>query len=270
VRTRRTALALAAALLASPACRTAQQAEQEDFDRTVVARVRAEKTIVADAAVSDYVRGVARPIAAARGARSVRYRVIVLADASDRSFSVGGGYVFVHTGALEAASGTPEVAAMLAHELAHLALGHELLARERDRAAHGKGSKEERGMRSLGSSREDVTRAIFAHRQWTLDQEQEADRLAVQLLAEADACPAALGALLRRRADDVRTPASGALPAPGDTQGPHAPRIGRRSRTEERLEALVPELARSGPCAPSAGTDPLAAVQEILRRADRR
>jgi predicted Zn-dependent protease len=245
-------LALAALLGAGAACRTTQQAEQADFARYVVARVRAERPIVADAAVSDYVREVARPLAAARGARNLRYRFLVLADARDLSFSVEGGYVFVHTGALEAAPGTPEVAAMLAHEIAHLALGHELLARERDRgAAHRQGSKEERGMRSLGSSREDVARSILAHRQWTIEQEEAADRLAVDLLSDAGACPAALAALLRRRADDASAPAPGAKP----------------SRTVLRLAAIEPEIARAGACpSPARGADPLAAAKERIVR----
>jgi predicted Zn-dependent protease len=244
------ALVLVAGLLAGIGCRTPQQADQEEFDRAVVARVRADYAIVADPAVSDYVREVGRPLAAGRGARNLRYRFLVLEDARDLSFSVGSGYVFVHTGALEAAPGTPEIAAMLAHEIAHVALGHELLERERDRgAAHRKGSKEERGMRALGSSREDVMRSIFVHRQWTLEQEQDADRLAVQLLADAGACPAALVALLERRADDARAPAPGAKP----------------SRTVQRLEALRPEVARRGTCPPDA-EDGLAAVKERILR----
>src|SRR5262245_61189230 len=164
----RLALALGVALAPALACRTPQQKQEEDFAREVVARIRAEKTIVADPAVTDYVREVARPLAAAPGARNLRYRFLVLDDARDLSFSVRGGYVFVYAGGLDAAPGTPEVAAMLAHEIAHLALGHELLSLERDRgAAHRKGSKEQRGVRTLGSSREEVLHEILLHRQWT-------------------------------------------------------------------------------------------------------
>ena len=164
--------------------------------------------------------------------------------------------MFVNTGALEAAPGSDQVAAMLAHEIAHVALGHEVYGLERDRgAAHRQGSKEARGMRALGSAREDVTRWVLAHRQWTLEQEEAADREAVRLLVAAGGCPEALAALLRRRADDARTPASGAKP----------------SRTVLRLDALAPEIARAGPCEGAApAADPLAAVQERIVRGSER
>ena len=85
-------------------------------------------------------------------------------------------------------------------------------------------------MRPLGSSDEDVTRAIFAHRQWSDDQELEADRFALRKLAEAGYCPAALVALLERRERDARS--------------------GATSRASRRLAALAPEIGGLAPCPP--------------------
>jgi beta-barrel assembly-enhancing protease len=238
--------------LAAVACRTPQDRAQEELAREVVERVRAERTLVADETVLEYVRATARPLVATAGPQKVRFRFFVLEDAQDLSSSARGGAVFVNTGGLEAAPGSDQVAAMLAHEIAHVTLGHEVYDLERDRgAAHREGSKEARGMRALGSSREDVLRWILAHRQWTLEQEEEADRAAVRLLVATGGCPEALAALLRRRADDARTPAPGARP----------------SRTAQRLDSLAPEIARSRPCPPAAGGagDALAAVKERIR-----
>jgi predicted Zn-dependent protease len=238
--------ALGVVAIVAAACRTPQDRAQEELARDVVERVRAERTLVADEAVLEYVRGTARPLVAAAGRQKVRFRFFVLEDAQDTSSSARGGAVFVNTGALEAAPGTGQVAAMLAHEIAHVVLGHEVYDLERDRgAAHREGSKEARGMRALGSSREDVMRWILAHRQWTLEQELAADREAVRLLVATGGCPEALAALLRRRADDARAAAPGAKP----------------SRTAQRLDALAPEVERAGACPSAPAPDPLDAVK---------
>src|SRR5262245_62009483 len=103
-------------------CRTPQDRAQEELARDVVERVRAERTLVADETILEYVRGTARPLVAAAGPQKARFRFFVLEDAQDLSSSARGGAVFVNTGALEAAPGSGQVAAMLAHEIAHVAL----------------------------------------------------------------------------------------------------------------------------------------------------
>jgi predicted Zn-dependent protease len=226
---RATALILAAALAAGSGCRTASERQDEELGRDVVARVRAERTIVVDPAVADPVRELARPLVRAAGPQPFRFRLYVVSDASDVTFSAPGGHVFVHTGAIEEARDARELAALLAHEIGHAALGHAVQGLERERgAAHREGSKEARGMRRLGSSREDVMRAIFAHRQWSDEQELAADRFALRALSEAGDCPAALGAVLDRRASVAG--------------GADAARAGRR------LAALAPELGALAPC----------------------
>ena len=205
--------------------------QDEALGREVVARVRAERTIVADPAVADPVRELARPLVRAAGPQTFRFRFYVLADAQDVSFSAPGGAIFVTTGALDAAPDRAEIAALLAHEVGHGALGHAMQGLERDRgAAHREGSKEARGMRRLGSSDEDVMRAILAHRQWSDDQELEADRWALRKLALVGYCPAALVALLERRERDAPS--------------------GATSRSSRRLAALAPEISGLAPCPP--------------------
>src|SRR5205085_12636925 len=52
------------------------------------------------------------------------YRFVVVASPEVNAFALPGGYVFVNAGAIEAAHSEGELAGILAHEIAHVALRH--------------------------------------------------------------------------------------------------------------------------------------------------
>src|SRR5262249_29840505 len=81
--------------------------------------------------LQQYVSNVGQAVAL--GAPSVKapyqgYRFIVLDSPTVNAFSVPGGYVFITTGAIQAARNEEELAGVLAHEIAHVSLGHGIKA----------------------------------------------------------------------------------------------------------------------------------------------
>jgi len=113
---RRLALLLAAALAATPAA-AAQPAAV--FTRTVV-RAGA---LYPDAGLAAYVTGVGGRLVVAAGAGG-RWRFVVSDEAEPNAFALPGQRVLVTRGMLALAEDEAEVAAVLAHEIAHVVLGH--------------------------------------------------------------------------------------------------------------------------------------------------
>lgn len=116
----------------------------------------------------------------------IRYpwQVFVLHSPEPNAFSVGSGVIFVTTGLLTRANSESELAAVIAHEMAHQLLGHtrEAILAHRDALEDQQG--EPRGP--------SVPRSSF-----DLDQEVDADALSLRLLMVARYEPrAALRALL--------------------------------------------------------------------------
>jgi predicted Zn-dependent protease len=162
--------------------------------------------------LESYVADVGQAIAL--GAPSVSapyqgYRFAILDAKSVNAFSTPGGYVFVTRGALAAAHDEDELAALLAHEIAHVQLRHGLSAiKQSNLTEAGKiagGEALARGnpqlAQAFGASVLDVVGTIVTNG-YGRSQEAEADALAARLLAEAGYSPRSLVDLLRRENPD--------------------------------------------------------------------
>jgi predicted Zn-dependent protease len=129
-----------------------------------------------DPALAAYVEVVGRRIAAATHRADLRLRFHVLDDADDLGSSLVGGQVYLTRAALAALDSEAELGALLAHEIAHVAAGH--------------------AGRSFAAFGDDIP-----HRQdediKTLDEQYQADQLAVGYLVAAGYDPAAYLSMLR-------------------------------------------------------------------------
>jgi len=76
-----------------------------------------------DATAKRYVEDVAKPLIERSGS-PFTFRFALVEDPEVNAFALPGGFVAVNTGLLEAAKSGDEVAAVLAHELAHVTLRH--------------------------------------------------------------------------------------------------------------------------------------------------
>jgi len=134
-----------------------------------------------DRALAAYVDRVGARIAAHAGRPDLRFRFRVIDDPEPQGHSLLGGYIYVTTGALARLRSEAELAALLAHEVAHAALDHGdgLLEIDDDLVLSDPGA----------------IRRRLAHAR---DDEIEADERAVSLLVAAGYDPAAMIAMLRR------------------------------------------------------------------------
>ena len=99
--------------------------EQEiALGREAQAEVRRQVPEVRDSTVSTYVQRIGRRLAAqARGAR-YPYSFTVANQREINAFALPGGPVWVHRGAISAAANEAQLAAVLAHEIAHISQRH--------------------------------------------------------------------------------------------------------------------------------------------------
>jgi len=98
--------------------------EERDIGAKLAARIRAEKRIVADKAIVDYVSRTGQNIARLSDRPDIPYHFAVIEDKTPNAFAVPGGYIYVHTGLLKALDTQSQLAGVLAHEIGHIVARH--------------------------------------------------------------------------------------------------------------------------------------------------
>ena len=134
---RLTALLIAVVITTAPAL--AQTPVKRDTNRyspeqdvqigeEAAAEVRRELPMLNDARVDEYVEGVGRSLVRAIPAEfqepAFRYTFDVVNQKEINAFALPGGPMFLHRGMIEAAKTEAEMAGVMAHEIAHVALRH--------------------------------------------------------------------------------------------------------------------------------------------------
>jgi beta-barrel assembly-enhancing protease len=98
-----------------------QDVELGDLSAGEIAR---QVSLLRDERVNAYVQRLGEKVAANAPGYRFPYRFVVVVSPEVNAFALPGGYVFVNTGAIEAAHSEGELAGILAHEVAHVALRH--------------------------------------------------------------------------------------------------------------------------------------------------
>lgn len=162
--------------------------------------------LIRDAEIEQVLRSLAQPLARAAGVSGARLRVLLINDPRPNAFVVDGQTILIHAGLMARLETAPQMQAVLAHELAHIANGH--LAR---RAANQRGARSTAAMGlalsaavaatgnaqagaglALGTS-SSARRAFLAH---TRAEEAAADETGLHILADAGADPGAMEEVL--------------------------------------------------------------------------
>lgn len=95
-----------------------------EIGRRTVEEIERQLPLVEHAEATSYVTALVEKLAANAPGHDFEYRVRVV-DASDlNAFALPGGYLYINRGILESARSEGEVAGVLAHEIAHVALRH--------------------------------------------------------------------------------------------------------------------------------------------------
>lgn len=230
--------------LLSPAELDAQGARAFD-------QMRQEKPLMQDAAVQRYVRCVTDHLLVAAGSSPARWDVVVFRDDAANAFAMPGGHIGVFSGMLRVARNQDQLAAVIGHEIAHVLANHtnERLSQQiavqgglgvLDTLAGGTAGQPATTTRIAG-----VGLQLGLLLPYNRVQEQEADRIGLELMARAGFDPGASLELWRNMAA-----AGGATPP--EFLSTH-PAHGRRIQD---LEARMPQAMETFGQARSQGRVP--------------
>jgi predicted Zn-dependent protease len=118
------ALALLAASATTAAAALISVSDEIALGKEAQQQVRAEVPVLSDPEVVGYVRGIGRVLAAKAGGPKYPYTFSIANYREINAFALPGGPVWIHRGAIAAAANEAQLAAVLAHEIAHIAERH--------------------------------------------------------------------------------------------------------------------------------------------------
>lgn len=192
-----------------------------------------DQAVLEDPVFQDYVQAVWSPLFAAAQAQGIlgaqlverfRWRLLTIRDASVNAFAMPGGVVGVHLGLLAVTDSASQLAAVLAHELSHVAQRH--LARLVERQAQIAPMAMGAAMLAIlaagsGAGGADATQAVLVGSQaalaqsginFTRDMEREADRIGQRIFDAAGYPSAAFGAMFNKLYEASRLNDDGSFP----------------------------------------------------------
>ncbi|MFN4236159.1 MAG: M48 family metalloprotease [Vogesella sp.] len=191
------------------------QAEENRIGRDILRSLRDEGDVIDDAEVVSYLNDLGTTLAATAQAPQLQFNFFAVNDRSINAFALPGGVIGVHSGLLLSAQSEAEVAAVLAHEIAHVTQRH--LARMQENQGRSQlwllAAVLAGALAGARSSNSDATFAainagvgLSASQQlaYSRDFEREADRLGMQYLAAAGFDPRAMPAFFQRLQQEQR------------------------------------------------------------------
>ena len=92
--------------------------------REAAAQVESQMPIVRDSNINNYVQRIGQRLASQPQADKYPYTFKVVGEKSINAFALPGGPTYVHTGLIAAADNEAQLAGVMAHEIAHVALRH--------------------------------------------------------------------------------------------------------------------------------------------------
>lgn len=98
--------------------------KEVELGRKLALRVEKELEVVADEPLQERVRKIGARLAAVCDRKELLYHFTAVADKEVNAFSLPGGYVFVNDGLVKQTASDDELAAVMSHEIAHVAARH--------------------------------------------------------------------------------------------------------------------------------------------------
>ena len=175
------------------------------FGKEVAARILGREQRHTDASLTHYINLIGNTLAMHSSRTELNYYFTIINNEFANAFSAPGGYVFITTGALKLAGDESEVAAILAHEIAHITARHII----NELKIKGTDNSSITGITKILSVFSDTTRIAFNQtadkainilfqKGYKLEEELQADDIAIRLLAETGYDPLALHRYLKR------------------------------------------------------------------------
>lgn len=187
------------------------ESEEHYIGRAVAANILVTKTPMFDWDAVNYVNEIGAVVAgfSPRPSTYGGWHFMILNDQSINALSCPGGIVLLNKGLCDLAQNEDELAAIIAHEAAHIVLSHGIKSVEKAKLTSAWTTLGHEGAQHLGSSEvqelsnnygdvvDDITMNLIT-RGYSRDSEEQADSLAVHILYSAGYDPEALVAVLQR------------------------------------------------------------------------
>lgn len=113
------------------------------------------------------------------------YRITILNSPNVNAFALPGGYVYVTRGLLALANDSSEVAAVLAHEMAHITANHGILRQQKEAEVELTNQVATEVLQDQSAERETAIRGKLRLAQFSRNQELQADAIGIKMLGEA-------------------------------------------------------------------------------------
>ena len=110
--------------MGSPAEAVLSKTDEFRLGAMIARELRDQNALLEDPEVSEYIQSVGQRLASQSAMGGEFFHYLVVKDLSINSFAVSGGYVFMFTGLILVSSTESELAAVMAHETAHVTQHH--------------------------------------------------------------------------------------------------------------------------------------------------
>nr|WP_274423194.1 M48 family metalloprotease [Chelativorans sp. YIM 93263] len=140
--------------------------------------------------------GVVGKLARSPDAASQSYQITILDSPSINAFALPGGYLYITRGLLALANDSAEIAAVLAHEMAHVTANHGLERQKREAEANLTSRVVNEVVSADSSAQAAVVRGKLRLAQFSRNQELEADAIGIRAIGEAGYDPFAAARFL--------------------------------------------------------------------------
>lgn len=182
--------------IGSPADSVLSRDREQQIGRSIYRTLLDAGQVVTDPEMQEYIQDIGQKLAAHATDNGQRFRFFVVNDPAINAFALPGGYIGVHSGLLLATANESELAGVLAHEISHVTQRHISRAVFANQRASILTMAAMLGAILLGAaagSGDAVQGAVLAAQgaiaqqqiNFTRDNEYEADRIGVGLLAAA-------------------------------------------------------------------------------------
>lgn len=182
-------------------------ADERELGAIFMRQIRAQLPVIDDPEIEDYAQSLGYKLLSGGGEGSLDFYFFVIADPVINAFAIPGGYIGIHSGLITSTESESELAAVIAHEIAHVTQRH--IARS---IAAAEGTQYATlaaviagiliGTQNSQAGQAAIAGATAAGTQSRLNfsraNEQEADRVGINMLAKAGYDPRAMPAFFER------------------------------------------------------------------------
>lgn len=209
-------------------------ASELSLGRRMDAKVRKDMKMSEDPAMRQRLEAIGRKVALYSDRKDITYRFSVVKDAQINAFAVPGGYVYVHSALIQAAT-DDELAGVVAHEIGHIAARHSV---KQLQATMGYRMVMNVALGLTGQSYlNQATDIVYnlVNLGYSRKDENEADKLAVRYTRRAAYNPYGIVTFFQKLQDEARRKG-------GNTTVPF---LSSHPQTKDRIQRVLDEIQKN-------------------------